>query len=183
MKVLDALALSSSQQRVLRGVELAAPLLFLAAVPASGGVFHPVFTAVGVLLAVLVALRPETNAALGLVVYLGALWMLSTQGRLDLWALAAAVLLWALHLACTLSSYGPPGLRLDPVLLAVWRRRSVLCVGAAVLVWASARVVGFLDLPPSGLAVALALVVILGWVGFLSLRLAQARSASGPQGG
>ena len=88
-------------------------MLFLAAVPASGGVFHPVFTVVGVLLAILVTLLPETNAALGLVLYLGGLWMVSTSGRLDLWTLAAALLLFALHLACTLSSYGPPGLRLD----------------------------------------------------------------------
>jgi hypothetical protein len=183
VNVLDVLALSSPQQRVLRGVELAAPLLFLAAVPASGGVFHPVFTAVGGLLAVLVALLPETNAALGLVVYLGALWMLSTPSRLDLWTLAAAVLLCALHLACTLSSYGPPGLRLDPVLVAVWRRRSVLCVGAGVLVWASARVVGFLDLPASGVAVGLGLLVVLSWVALLTVRLAQSRSASGGSAG
>ena len=173
MNVLDAVALSSPGQRLLRLVEIAAPVLFLAAVPASGGVFHPVFTVVGVLLAVLVALLPETNAGLGLVVYLGGLWTLSTSGRLDLWTLGAAVLLFALHLACTLSAYGPPGLGLDPVLVGLWRRRTVLCLGAAVLVWASAQVVDFLDLPASAVGVGLGLLVVLSWVALLSVRLAR----------
>ena len=45
----------------------------------------------------------------------------------------------AVHLACTLSSYGPPGLRLDRALLAAaGRGRTVLCLGAAVLVWLAA---------------------------------------------
>jgi hypothetical protein len=171
VNVLDAIALSSPGQQVLRGVEAAAPVLFLAAVPASGGVFHPFLTVVGVLLALLVTLLPETNAALGLVLYLGGLWMVSTSGRLDLWTLVAALLLLALHLACTLSSYGPPGLRLDPVLLRLWRGRTVLCVGAAVLVWASAAVVDFLDLPASGVGVGLGLLVVLGWVALLTVRL------------
>jgi hypothetical protein len=163
--------LSSPGQQVLRGVEVAAPVLFLAAVPASGGVFHLFFTVVGVLLALLVTLLPETNAGLGLVLYLSGLWMVSTSGRLDLWTLVAALLLLALHLACTLSSYGPPGLRLDPVLLRLWRGRTVLCVGATVLVWASAAVVDFLDLPASGMGVGLGLVVVLGWVALLTVRL------------
>jgi len=179
VSVLDALVLSSPGQRALRGVALLAPLLFLAAVPVSGGVFHPVFTTGGVLLAVLVALAPEGNAPLGLVVYLGALWLLSTSGRLDLWALAAAVLLAALHLACTLLSYAPPGLRLDPVLVALWRGRAVLCLAAALLVWAAGRAVVFLDLPPSGLVVGLGLLVVLGWVSLLTVGLVRPDAGSG----
>ena len=176
MNVLDAVAISSPGQRVLRGVAFGAPVLFLAAVPVSGGDFHPFFTVVGVLLAALVALLPQTNAALGMLVYLSALWAVSTSGRLDLWTLVAALLLLALHLACTLSSYGPPGMRLDPGLLRLWRGRTVLCVGAAVLVWASAKVVDFLDLPASPLGVGLGLVVVLGWVALLTVRL------RGPEG-
>lgn len=176
MNVLDGIARSSPGQRALRGVELAAPVLFLVTIPASGGVFHPVFTVVGVLLAVLVALMPDTNAGLGLLVYLGVLWMLSTPDRLDLWSLAAALLLLALHLACALSSYGPPGMRLDPVLLRLWRGRSLLCLGAAVLVWVSARAVDVLDLPASGVGVGLGLVVVIAWVGLLTVRL------RGPEG-
>ena len=173
--LLDSISLSSAQQRAFRAVALLGALAFLALVPASGGVFHPVFTTGAVLLAVLVALLPESNAALGLLVYLGVLWMLAASGELDMWTLVAAVDLCTVHLACTLASYGPPGLTLDRHLLALWRGRFVLCVAAAVLVWATARVLAFLSLPASGLALALALVAFLGWVGFLTVRLAQSR--------
>ena len=77
------------------------------------------------------------------------------------------------HLACTLASYGPPGLVLDRALLARWRGRTTVCLGAAVLVWLAAPGLAFLDLPPDALAVGAALLVLLGWVGFLTVRLGQ----------
>ena len=172
--VLDRVALSSPQQKLFRAVALAAPCAFLALVPVAGGVFHPVFTAAGVLLAVVVALVPDSHAPLGLVVYLGGLWMLADPG-LDLWTLPAAAALLAGHLACTLASYGPPGLVLDRALLARWRVRATACLGAAVLVWLAAGAVAYLDLPPDALAVGAALLVLLGWVGFLTVRLGQDR--------
>ncbi len=175
-RLLDRVSLSSPQQRACRLVALAAAWAFLALVPAAGGVFHPVLTTVAALLAVLVALLPESNAALFLMVYLGVLWMLALPGTVDLWTLGAAVDLCVLHVACTLASYGPPGLTLDRPLLTVWRDRFLLCVGAAVLVWVVARGIRFLDLPASGVAVALALVTLLGWVTFLTVRLAPSRS-------
>jgi hypothetical protein len=66
----------------MRAVVLGSALVFLALVPLGGGVFHPVLCAVAVALAVLVALLPESNAALGLVLYLGVLWLLSSPGGL-----------------------------------------------------------------------------------------------------
>jgi hypothetical protein len=173
VNVLDRVALSTPEERALRAVVLVAPLVFLALVPVGGGVFHPVFSAVAVGLAVLVALLPEGNAALGLVLYLGVLWMLSAPEPLGVWTLVATVDLYVLHLACTLLSYGPPGHRPDATLLSLWSRRSVLCLGAAVLVWLVARTVDFLGLPPSGAVVGLALVVLLGWVALLTVRLAR----------
>jgi hypothetical protein len=178
---LDRVALSTPEERAMRAVVLGSALVFLALVPLGGGVFHPVFCAVAVALAVLVALLPESNAALGLVLYLGVLWLLSMPGHLDGWTLAAAVDLYVLHLACTLLSLGPPGHRPDGALLGLWWRRSVLCLGAAVLVWAAARVVAFLHLPPSGAAVGLALVLLLGWLAVLTGRLAGERGRDGPQ--
>ncbi len=175
-RLLDQLFLASPQQRALRAVGLLAAWVFLGLVPAAGGAFHPLVTLVAVLLSLLVALMPESNAPLALLVYLGALWGLSVQGGLDLWTLAAAVDLCVLHLSCTLASYGPSGLSLDADLLALWRGRFVLCVGAAVLVWTVARALTFLDLPGSGLALGLALVAFLGWVAFLTVRLAQSRA-------
>jgi hypothetical protein len=173
--VLDRVALSSPEQRFFRAVALAAPCAFLAIVPLAGGVFHPVLTAAGVLLAVLVALVPDSHAALGLVVYLGGLWMLADPG-LDLWTLPAAAALLALHLACTLASYGPPGLVLDRALTALWRARATVCLAAAFLVWLVARALAFLDLPPDSLVVGAALLALLGWVGFLTVRLGHGRA-------
>ena len=54
MNVLDAVVLSSRGQRLLRAVAFGAPVLFLAAVPASGGEFHPFLTVVGVLAMMLI---------------------------------------------------------------------------------------------------------------------------------
>ncbi len=173
--VLDRISLASTQQRVCRLVVLATTVLFLVLVPASGGVFHPVLTTLTLLLALFVAVLPESNGALALVLALGGLWWLSTDAALDVWTLVAAVDLWALHLACTLASYGPPGLRLDGPLLRLWWRRFWVGVGAALLVWLVGRLLEFLDLPASGLALALALLALLGWVTFLTVRLAAAR--------
>ena len=173
MNVLDRVALSTPEERALRAVVLVTPLVFLALIPVGGGVFHPVFSAVAVGLAVLVALLPEGSAALGLVLYLGVLWMLSAPEPLGCWTLLATADLYLLHLACTLLSYGPPGHRPDATLLGLWSRRSVLCLGAAVLVWLVARTVSFLDLPASSIALGLALVVLLGWVALLTVRLAR----------
>ena len=173
MNVLDRVALSTPEERALRAVVLVTALVFLALIPAGGGVFHPVFSAVAVGLAVLVALLPEGNAALGLVLYLGVLWMLSAPEPLGGWTLLSTADLYLLHLACTLLSCGPPGHRPDATLLGLWSRRSVLCLGAAVLVWLAARTVSFLDLPASSIALGLALVVLLGWVALLTVRLAR----------
>jgi hypothetical protein len=134
-----------------------------------------VLTVAGVLLALVVALLPDSHAPLGLVVYLGGLWMLADPG-LDLWTLPAAAALLALHVACTLASYGPPGLALDRTLLARWRARATVCLSGAVLVWLAARTLAFLDLPPDALVVGAALLVLLGWVGFLTVRLGRVRA-------
>jgi len=171
MRILDAVATSSAQQKALRAVALAAPLAFLVLVPLAGGVYHPVFTAVGVGLALVVALFPESHAPLGAVLYLALLWTVSLPDAINGWTLVAAADLLVMHLACTLLSYGPPGLILDRVLLALWRGRAVLCLAGAVLVWLVAVAVRLLDLPRSATGVGLALLLLLGWVTVLSLRL------------
>lgn len=180
MRLLDRIALSSRQQQVARSVVLLAPLVFLALVTLSGGTFHPLLTVVGVLLAVLAALVPETNAPLGVLVYLAATWAITSVGALDGWTLLAAVDLFALHLAATLASYGPPGLVLDADLLVLWRRRAVVCLAAAGGVWLVARLLAFLELPSSGLALGLALLVFLAWLGALTTGLSEPRPRDGP---
>ncbi len=175
MRLLDRVALSSRQQRVARSVALLAPLVFLALVTLSGGTFHPLLTLVGIVLAITVALVPESNAALGLLIYLGVLWGISSSAALDGWTLLATADLLAFHLACTLASYGPPGLVLPADLLALWRRRALVCLAAAGGVWLVARLLDFLALSASGLVLGAALVVFLVWIGSLTAALTESK--------
>jgi hypothetical protein len=177
--LLDELVLCSRQQLVLRAAVPLATLVFLALVLLAGGVYHPVLSAGAVLLALVVALLPESHAALGLLLYLGALWLLAVPDRLDGWAWGGAVALCSLHLACTLASYGPPGLTLERRFLWLWCRRAVLCLLAALVVWLAARLVGALDRPPTAWALALGLVVVVAWSALLTVRLAGSDAAGG----
>jgi hypothetical protein len=177
--LLDELVLCSRQQLVLRAVVPLATLVFLALVPLAGGAYHPVLSAGAVLLAVVVALLPESHAALGLLLYLGALWLLAVPDRLEGWSWGGALALGALHLACTLASYGPPGLTLERRFLRLWFRRAVLCLLAALVVWLAARLVGALDRPPTAWALALGLVVVVAWSALLTVRLAPSGGGGG----
>jgi hypothetical protein len=56
-------------------------------------------------------------------------------------------------------------------------------VGAAVLVWASAKVVDFLDLPGTALGVGVGLVVVLAWVALLTVRRRGAEGGLGSPAG
>ena len=161
--VLDRLVLSSRQQLGLRALVLAAALAVLALLPAAGSAFHPWLSAAGAVLAVLAALVPESHVPLALVLYLGALWVLVVPGTLGVATLVAAVLLGVLHVACTLASYGPPGLTLDHRLLRVWARRAAACATAALLTWLAGRGVASLDRPSAALAPVVALVLLVGW--------------------
>ena len=168
--LLDRLALSSGPQRTLRAAVLLGALGFLAIVWVHGE-RHPWLTVLGALVAAQAAGMPETNAPLVLLTYLGLLWLVATPDRLDGWTLAAAALLFAVHLACTLVSHGPAGLRLDPLLLRSWAVRAAACLGAGVLVWLAGRVVASMHRPSSGVLLGVALVVVLAWCGLVALRL------------
>ena len=173
--LLDRISLSSRQQQGFRLAVLGCGALFLVLVPVAGGGFHPLLGALAVVLLLVTVLTPESNAPLGLLFYLCVRWMVAVPRSASGLVLLAAADLCALHLACMLASYGPPGLTLERSFLGLWWRRSWLCVGAAVLVWATARVLAFLDLPGSPLALGLALALVLGWVTVLSVRLTRGR--------
>jgi hypothetical protein len=168
--LLDRLALSSGQQRWFRASVLVAALGFLAVVWMHGD-HHPWLTVVGVVVAAQAAGMPETNAPLVLLAYLGLLWLVATPDRLDGWTLAAAALLFAVHLACTLVSHGPAGLRLDARLLRLWALRAAVCLAAASLVWLAGRTVAALHRPPSSVVLGVALAVVLAWCCLVALRL------------
>lgn len=169
--LLDRLALSSGQQRAFRAAVLVGALGFLAVVWVHGD-HHPWLTVAGALVAAQAAGMPETNAPLALLAYLGLLWLVATPDRLDGWTLLAAALLFAVHLACTLVSHGPAGLRLDPAMLRSWAVRAGVCLAAGLLVWLAGRVVAGMHRPPSGVVLAAALSVVLAWCGLVAVRLA-----------
>jgi hypothetical protein len=175
--VLDQLVLASPQQRVLRLLVVAAAGVFLGTVVAAAGDAHPVLTSLGVLLALLAALLPESNAPLALQLYLGVWWLVATPARLDGWTLLAAVAFAVVHLATTLAATGPSGSTLDPALLRRWQTRAVGCVAVTLAVWLVAVVLPVHD--ASGPVLGAALLLVIGWCVVVALRLA--RSHLGPQ--
>lgn len=171
--VLNRFADSSPQQRVLRATVLVGTVAFLALVSVSGGELHPILGIAALLLGLLVTVVPESHAPVGLLLYLGLMWVFTSSGHLDGWLLLATADLLAMHLACALVAYGPAGHTVDRELLRRWGRRYAVCLTAALGVWVVAVSVRFLDLPGSGLVLGTALLVLLGWVGYLNLRLAR----------
>lgn len=173
-RALDRLLLSSGEQRALRLLALLAAVGFLAVLDAAGGTVRTVLALVAVVLALGAALAPESGVVLALLVYLGVLWWLSVPTSLNGWTLLAAALLTTVHVACTLASYGPPGLWLDPGLRRRWAVRWLLCLAAAAVVAVVARLAVVVGPGRPELAVGAALVLVLAWVGFWSVRLTSA---------
>lgn len=108
---------------------------FLAVVPATGGAWHPWFSAALLLLAVPAGLLPDTGLPLGLLAALGVLWASAVSDHTSPWTALAAALLVVVHLSCTVAGHGPPSLPLDAVLVRLWRGRAAAMVGAGASVW------------------------------------------------
>lgn len=175
-EVLDRVVLASPQQRVFRLLTVLGAAVFLAAVVAASGDAHPVITMLGVLLALLAALLPETNAPLALQLFLGLWWLVATPMRLDGWTLVAATAFTVVHLATALAATGPPGADLDPALLRRWLMRAAGCLAATVAVWLVAS--AWPDHDPNGLLLAAALLLASGWCIVVAVRLARAHGAT-----
>ena len=169
--VLDRFVLCTRQQQVLRLVPVASSAVMLLAVAAAGGGLHPVAGAVALALAALVALAPESAAALWLVLFLGALWVLAVPRGTGPWLLLATAALAVLHLATTLACSGPPGLDLDPRVLRRWSVRAGASIATAVGVWSVAAALRSRDLRPAGELLATGLVVAAAGVAWASVRL------------
>jgi hypothetical protein len=170
--LLDRIAQTSGQQRLLRLAVVAGALVVLVAIPSAGGGFHPLLSLFAVVVAVLAAMMPESHAGTVLLVTLGLLWVVLVPQHLGAWLLVAAGGMGLAHVCATLAAYGPAGHRLDALLLRTWARRAWLAVVATLAVWLLTGLLDFLDLPPSRLALGAALLVLLGWVAYLSVRFA-----------
>jgi hypothetical protein len=178
--VLDRLVLTSPQQRVFRLLVVVGAIAFLVTAGVAGGDAHPFFTTFGVLLALLAAVLPESNVPLALQLYLGGWWLVATPARLDAWTLVAALAFTVVHLATTLAATGPSGTVIDPALTRRWWVRAAGCLAAAVVVWLVAT--AWPDHDPSGLLLAAALLLAVGWCVVVALRLARAHAATGGGG-
>jgi hypothetical protein len=168
---LDRLALASRQQVVLRAVPLLATPLFVWLTVVLGSPFHPVLTTGLVLLALGTALLPDSSVPLFLVLTLATTWALQVPETLSWGTPVAALLLLAIHLACTLCGYGPPALALDRSTLAAWAGRALLMVSATAVVWLGTVLLAGLDLPAGTVPVVAGLGVALGWTAYLGRRL------------
>ncbi|MGN6576281.1 MAG: hypothetical protein ACTHKG_11380 [Nocardioides sp.] len=167
----ERLALAGRQQLALRGAAGAASVGMIVLASVAGGGFHPILSTVLLLLTLLAMLVPDSAAPMFLVLGLGGLWGVYVPETLSAWTLVAAADLLVLHLACTLASYGPPQLSLEPAMFRLWAGRGLVLLAVTALVWVGARVLGGLGLEPSGLVTAAALGLLLAWLVWLSVRL------------
>ncbi len=137
-------------------------------------------TVCGLLLALVAAVLPETNAPFALLMFLGVFWLVATPATVDLWTLVAAAAVSLIHVAATLAASGPPGTHLDPTLVRRWQVRTLGCFAAAAGVWLVALVLSSLERRPSAVALGAALVLVAGWTAFVTLRLAWAHTRGEP---
>lgn len=168
---LDRLSLASRQQVVLRAVPLLATPLFVWLTVVLGSPFHPLLTAALVLLAAGTALLPDSSVPLFLVLTLATTWALQVPETLSWGTPLAALLLLAIHLACTLCGYGPPALALDRRILAAWAGRALVMASATAVVWVGTALLAGLDPPTGPVPLVAGLVVALGWTAYLGRRL------------
>ena len=168
---LDRLSLASRQQVLLRAVPLLATPMFVWLTVVLGSPFHPLLTALLMLLAVGSALLPDSSVPLFLVLTLAATWALQVPQTLSWWTLLAALLLLAIHLACTLCGYGPPALALGRATLSAWATRGLLMASATAVVWLGTLLLAGLDLPAGPVPMVAGLAVALGWTAYLGRRL------------
>jgi hypothetical protein len=170
--LLDRLAQTSGQQRLLRSGVLVGTVVVLVAIASAGAGFRPLLYLFALLVALLVAVIPESHAGVALLLTLGLYWVVLAPQHLGVWLLVATAGLGLAHLCTTLAAYGPAGHHLDAVLLMTWARRAGVALVATLAVWLLTRALGFLDLPASRFALGAALLVLLGWVAYLSVRFA-----------
>lgn len=168
---LDELSLLSRQQWLLRAAVPAATALMVLVQLAAGADAQPTFPILALVLSLLVALLPDSAAGLVLVVVLGGHWLFAVPEQTGPWLLVAALLLAAIHAAATLAAYGPPGLVLDRVLLALWSRRLALVTAATVATWLLTLLLARGDLPGGGWVFGAGLVLLGGWALHLARRL------------
>lgn len=168
---LDSLSRLSVEQWSLRVVVLLAPLGALVAEARAGAHLHTWFIVLVVTLCAVSALLPDSHTGLLVVLTVGLHWALVLRDVTSAWVLVAALALLVFHVAGVLASYGPTSVVLGPALLSLWLARSGVAAAVTALVWLATRVGSGLNLSPSGLVLAAALLIVAGWIFVLGRRL------------
>ena len=161
----------SRQQVLLRAGIGVGTLAVLAVILLSGGTLTLFWTFFVVLAALVTMLIPHDFAPLVLLAALAWLWAISVPDLASPSAIVVAAFLFGIHVACGLTSYGPPELVLDRPLLVSWVRRGVLATGAAVAVWLASWLLALGDQPGNEWVRVAALGLLLGWTALLTTRL------------
>jgi hypothetical protein len=171
MRLVQDLRRMSPSRRALLPVPVVGTLVLLLVAGLAGAGLHPVLSAPAVGLAVAATAFPAGSAPLFLVLYLSGFWALTVPDRLGVGVLLASVDLAVVHVAATLSGYGPAGLQLAAPLLRRWGWRLVGMVATAAVVWLVARVFSVVGDGHSTVAVLVGLLAVAGWAVFLLVRL------------
>ena len=130
----------SPGQWLLRVVIVLTPLgAVLAGIPA-GATPGAVFVLVLVVLALLFALVPASQAGVPVLLMPVVWWAAAPDDQLHPMCMLAAAALVACHVAALIASYGPDRLPVDPALVRLWVRRWVLAFVPVPVVWAAADV-------------------------------------------
>lgn len=168
---LDELSRLTSQQRLLRVLVLALPVVALMLEVRAGATPPFLVTVPFGLFTLMSVLLPDSHAPLAVILILGGYWGMGIGEELSVSLLLVTATLLAFHVTCLLTSYGPASVVLDPSLLGLWLRRFCVALAVALLVWLTARALTELDLPANGWLLAVALLVLVGWTTLLARRL------------
>ncbi len=155
------LARLSAQQWALRAVSPSSTLAFLAFAAAAGGRLHPVAAATALVIALGVALMPDSDAGLLVLFYLAGYWLLTVPEGVSGWLLLAGLAVLALHACTTMAAYGPPGVVLERPMLRRWVTRVLAAAGVTGGVWACVWAAAQVRLPAGGWLLGVALMVCL----------------------
>lgn len=157
---IDEVLESSLQQWLLRTVALLMPFAALLAAAGANERWWPAgFFIVGILGAA-AAMRPDTHAALVVVIAIVWHWLATVDGTGGWWLLGAALCLLVYHGVIAISASLPTGGDLPLSTIGGWLVRTATVGVIATIVWGFVVVLDRRDAPGNGLLTGLALAVI-----------------------
>lgn len=171
-QLLDGLSRLNRQQVLLRAAVLVLPAVAFGVEVGAGAAVQILVVALLTVSTGVSVLFPDSHAPLVVVLILSVYWAMEVGEQLSVSLLVVTGAILAFHVACLLAAYGPPSVVLDTSVVRLWILRGVGMLAAAVSVLLVAAVADGLEPGTSGWLLAAALLVLVGWAGILSRRLA-----------